>query len=209
MFLVGLELNPDALRGQLRATVAISHASIVVPFVARMRRWRCICTRGSRASDVPFTSFALFIGVAMSITAFPVLARILSDRGMTRTPLGVVALTCAAVDDVTAWCLLALVVGVVQAHAGSALATIVLTLAFIASMFVVVRPIVARLVRAAGERRAVAGRHRAGHRGDARQRARHRGDRRPRDLRRLPARRRHPARQPARSRDASAASRTW
>ena len=56
---------------------------------------------------MPFTSFALFLGVAMSITAFPVLARILTDRGMTRTPLGAVALTCAAVDDVTAWCLLA------------------------------------------------------------------------------------------------------
>jgi Kef-type K+ transport system membrane component KefB len=60
---------------------------------------------------VPFTSFALFIGVAMSITAFPVLARILTDYGMTRTPLGVTALSCAAIDDVTAWCLLAFVVG--------------------------------------------------------------------------------------------------
>jgi len=81
-----------------------------------------------------------------------VLARILSDLGMTRTPLGVVALTCAAIDDVTAWCLLALVVGVVQASAGSALATIVLTLGFIAAMFIGVRPVVARLIRSAGER---------------------------------------------------------
>ena len=104
------------------------------------------------SDDVPFVSFALFMGIAMSITAFPVLARILSDLGMTRTPLGVVALTCAAIDDVTAWCLLALVVGVVQASAGSAPATIVLTLAFIAVMFIVVRPIVARLVHSAGER---------------------------------------------------------
>ena len=63
------------------------------------------------------SSFALFMGVAMSITAFPVLARILTDRGMRQTPLGVIALTCAAVDDVTAWCLLAFVVGIVQAAA--------------------------------------------------------------------------------------------
>ena len=151
MFLVGLELNPDALRGQLRATVAISQTSIVVPFVLGWALAVYLYPRFS-SDDVPFVSFALFLGIAMSITAFPVLARILSDLGMTRTPLGVVALTCAAIDDVTAWCLLALVVGVVQASAGSALTTIVLTLLFIAAMFVVVRPIVARLVRSAGER---------------------------------------------------------
>jgi Kef-type K+ transport system membrane component KefB len=151
MFLVGLELNPDALRGQLRATVAISQTSIVVPFILGWALAVYLYPRFG-SSDVPFVSFALFVGIAMSITAFPVLARILSDLGMTRTPLGVVALTCAAIDDVTAWCLLALVVGFVQASAGSALATIVLTLAFIAAMFVVVRPTVARLVRSAGER---------------------------------------------------------
>jgi Kef-type K+ transport system membrane component KefB len=151
MFLVGLELNPDALRGQLRATAAISQTSIVVPFVLGWALAVYLYPRFS-SDDVPFVSFALFIGIAMSITAFPVLARILSDLGMTRTPLGVVALTCAAIDDVTAWCLLALVVGVVQASAGSALATIVLTLAFIATMFVGVRPVVARLIRSAGER---------------------------------------------------------
>ena len=65
---------------------------------------------------MPFTSFALFLGVAMSITAFPVLARILTDRRMLRTELGAIALSCAATDDVTAWCLLAFVVGVAQAH---------------------------------------------------------------------------------------------
>jgi len=149
MFVVGLELNPDALRGQLRATVAISQTSIVVPFAMGWALAVYLYPRFS-SGDVPFVSFALFLGIAMSITAFPVLARILSDLGMTRTPLGVVALTCAAIDDVTAWCLLALVVGVVQASAGSALATIVLTLTFIAAMFMVVRPIVARLVRSAG-----------------------------------------------------------
>jgi Kef-type K+ transport system membrane component KefB len=82
----------------------------------------------------------------MSVTAFPVLARILKDRQMTQTELGAVALACAAADDVTAWCLLAFVVGVTQAEIESAALVTVLTLAFIAAMFFVVRPIVARLV---------------------------------------------------------------
>src|SRR5688572_8640525 len=100
MFLVGLELNPDLLRGQFRATVATSHASIVLPFVLGSTLALYLYPRFS-TSDVPFTNFALFLGVAMSITAFPVLARILSDRQMIRTKLGVLALTCAAVNDVT------------------------------------------------------------------------------------------------------------
>ena len=152
MFLVGVELNPDVLRGQVHATVATSHASIVVPFVLGSALALFLYPRFSSA-DVPFTSFALFIGIAMSITAFPVLARILSELGMTQTPLGTVALACAAVDDVTAWCLLALVVGVVQASAGSALPVVALTMAFIAVMFLVVRPALVRLVAGAnGER---------------------------------------------------------
>ena len=93
---------------------------------------------------MPFTSFALFMGVAMSITAFPVLARILTDRGIDKTELGVVALSCAAIDDVTAWCLLAFVVGVAQAEVGGAVQTIVLALAYIAFMLLVVRPLAVR-----------------------------------------------------------------
>jgi Kef-type K+ transport system membrane component KefB len=144
MFLVGLELNPDMLRGQVHATVATSHTSIILPFVLGSSLALFLYPRLS-TNDVPFTNFALFLGVAMSITAFPVLARILSDRRMTRTKLGVVALTCAAVDDVTAWCLLAFVVGVVQARAQGALLAAVLTLGFIGFMLAVVRPVAARI----------------------------------------------------------------
>jgi Kef-type K+ transport system membrane component KefB len=86
------------------------------------------------------------MGVAMSITAFPVLARILTDRKMASTELGVIALTCAAADDVTAWCLLAFVVGVAQAKMESAIVVTLLALAFIGAMFIVVRPLVARVV---------------------------------------------------------------
>jgi K+:H+ antiporter len=145
MFLVGLDLNFDLLRDRARAAVATSHASIVAPFVLGSLLALFLYPRLS-TSAVPFTGFALFMGVAMSITAFPVLARILTDRRMSRSELGVVALTCAAADDVTAWCLLAFVVGVVQAQVESAFVVALLTLGFIALMFLLVRPALGRLL---------------------------------------------------------------
>lgn len=146
MFLVGLELNGARLAGRLRAAVAVSHASIVVPFilgaVLSLGLYPTVSNKG-----VSFTSFSLFMGAAMAITAFPVLARILVDHQLERTELGEVALSCAATDDVTAWCLLALVVGVAQADLESAARVIGFTLAFIAIMFFAVRPALHRLVR--------------------------------------------------------------
>ena len=102
--------------------------------------------------NVPFTPFALFLGLSMSVTAFPVLARILNDIGLARTPLGTIALTCAAFEDIAAWCLLAFVVGFVNASAGSALFVAVLTVGFASLMLAVVRPIIARLVAGLEER---------------------------------------------------------
>ncbi|PYQ93994.1 MAG: cation/H(+) antiporter, partial [Acidobacteria bacterium] len=127
MFLVGLQLNAGLLRGRAHATVATSHASIVAPFVLGSLLALFLYPRLS-TSAVPFTSFALFMGVAMSITAFPVLARILTDCGIAQTDLGVVALTCAAADDVTAWCLLAFVIGIAQAKVEGALAVVALAI---------------------------------------------------------------------------------
>ncbi|MBN9519312.1 cation:proton antiporter [bacterium] len=140
MFLVGLELNGAKLKSHAHAAVAISHASIVAPFVLGLLLALPLYPRLSH-SGVPFVSFALFMGVALSVTAFPVLARILADRGLTHTPAGTVALGCAAADDVTAWCLLALVVGVARAEVGSALGVIAGAAAFIAVMFLVVGPL--------------------------------------------------------------------
>jgi len=145
MFLIGLELNPGVLKDRTQATITISHASIVVPFVLGAALALFLYPRLS-SSEVPFTSFALFLGVAMSITAFPVLARILSDLGLQKTPLGALALACAAVDDATAWCLLAIVVGVAQARVHGALVVVGLTIAFIALMLLLVRPVAARLL---------------------------------------------------------------
>ncbi len=150
MFLVGLELNPSVLRARAHATFAISHASIMLPFLLGSGLALYLYPRLS-SREVTFTSFALFMGVAMSITAFPVLARILADRKMQKTPLGVIALGCAATDDVTAWCLLAFVVGVAQAKVGGAFVVLGLTMAYIGIIFFVVRPIAGRVVSSIDE----------------------------------------------------------
>lgn len=146
MFLVGLELNSARLKRQAHAAVAVSHSSIVVPFslgmILAIGLYPIYSHRG-----VPFTSFALFLGAAMAITAFPVLARILTDRGLDKTDLGSVALGCAAADDVTAWCMLALVVGVAQADFSTAARVIGGAIAFIVLMFAIVQPLLGRITR--------------------------------------------------------------
>lgn len=139
MFVIGLELNAGQLASKAHATVAISHASIVLPFLLGTLLALWLYPRMSH-SGVPFTGFAMFLGVSMAVTAFPILARILSDRGMTQTELGTIALACAAADDITAWCLLAFVVGVVNSSLSGAVVTVLLSALYIAVMFLVIRP---------------------------------------------------------------------
>jgi len=114
MFLVGLELDLGHLRELGRAAVMTSQVSIIVPFILGSAFAVYLYPRLSDPS-VSFTGFALFMGAAMSVTAFPVLARILTERNMLRTRVGSVAIACAAVDDVTAWCILAGIVVIVRA----------------------------------------------------------------------------------------------
>jgi Kef-type K+ transport system membrane component KefB len=147
MFMVGLELDAGKIRNRTRATVAISHASIIAPFLLGSVLALWLYPRFSTRA-VPFTVFALFLGVSLSVTAFPVLARILTDRGMHKSRMGVIALTCAAVDDVSAWCLLAFVVSVVNARVSGAAITLALTAFYVTVMLAVVRPVIARFVRA-------------------------------------------------------------
>ena len=109
MFLVGLGINPKELKSQGHAAVLTSHVSITAPFVLASFLAIYLYPRLSDDS-VPFISFALFMGASMSITAFPVLARILSERNMLQSRLGTVSIACAAVDDVTGWCILAYIV---------------------------------------------------------------------------------------------------
>ena len=138
MFLVGLELDLDLLRSKAASTVAIAVAGIVIPFaLGAALAWPLHDTLAP--AGVSFTSFALFLGVSMSITAFPVLARILDDRGLQRTPIGVMALTCAAIADVMAWCMLAFVVSVSEATPRGAVLTVTLTALYIALMLTVGR----------------------------------------------------------------------
>ncbi len=151
MFLVGLDFNPGQLKSHVFAAVAISHASIIVPFLLGVALAWPLFERLA-PSEIPFLSFALFMGVAMAVTAFPVLARILTDRGIASSDLGVLALSCAAVDDVTAWCLLALVSGVVKSQAGGAVYVVAFSLAYIGAMLFAVRPVAGRLIARADGR---------------------------------------------------------
>ncbi|HTN85203.1 MAG TPA: cation:proton antiporter [Sorangium sp.] len=145
MFLIGLELDPKLLRGRGHASVLISHTSIVLPFALGGVLSLYLYPRLSE-SNVPFASFTLFMGVAMSITAFPVLARILTDKRLLGTKVGALTITCAAVDDVTAWCILAFVVSIARSTGlVGAVWTTFFALAYIAGMMFVIRPFLARL----------------------------------------------------------------
>jgi Kef-type K+ transport system membrane component KefB/nucleotide-binding universal stress UspA family protein len=145
MFLVGLEFDARMLRGRGHAAVAISHTSIIVPFALGAVLAHYLYPRLAPAG-VPFSSFTLFMGVAMSITAFPVLARILVERRLLKTKIGAVAITCAAVDDVTAWCILAFVVSIVRAASlADGVRTTVLALAYVVFVLRIVKPLVERL----------------------------------------------------------------
>lgn len=149
MFLVGLEVDLSLVRGRERIASMVSLSSVVLPFGLGLALATVLYPRHDTVNGrlIEFPALALFLGVAMSITAFPVLARILSDRGMHRTPVGVLSLACAAVDDVTAWSLLAIVIAVTTSGSLGGVALVILgTAAFAALMFLVVRPLLAGLV---------------------------------------------------------------
>jgi Kef-type K+ transport system membrane component KefB len=139
MFLIGLELDPKYLRGNLKTAVVTSGVSILVPFslagILSLLIYPIISN-----SNVSFTAFALFLGAAMSITAFPVLARIITENNLQNTRLGTLALTCAAVDDVTAWCLLALAIAVTRTNSmAGAVPIIIYSILYIGAILTVGR----------------------------------------------------------------------
>lgn len=140
MFLVGLELDSSYLRGKARASVAISQVSIFFPFILGVGVAGWLYPNYAPV-NVSFLPFALFMGIAMSITAFPVLVRILTENGIFKTRLGAIATACAAVDDITAWCLLAFVVAISRAQGfAGAIWTTVMALIFVSVMFCLMRP---------------------------------------------------------------------
>jgi Kef-type K+ transport system membrane component KefB len=146
MFLVGLELDLGHLRELGRAAVMTSQVSIILPFILGSSFAVYLYPRLSN-TGVNFTGFALFMGAAMSVTAFPVLARILTERDMLRTRVGSVAIACAAVDDVTAWCILAAIVVIVRASSSELPVWLTVTglAVFVLSMLLLIRPALRRL----------------------------------------------------------------
>ncbi|STZ27622.1 Inner membrane protein ybaL [Myroides odoratus] len=150
MFVIGMELDLKILKNKAHDAVLISHASIVIPFALGMALAYYIFE--SFAPDgVDFLSFGLFLGISMSITAFPVLARIVQERGLQKTRIGTIVITCAAADDITAWCLLAAVIAIVQAGSFvSSLYIIALAIVYVIVMLKLVRPFLARIAKYQG-----------------------------------------------------------
>jgi len=145
MFIVGMEIDINVLRNKAHDAVVISHASIIIPFSLGMGLAYFIY-KSFAPVGVGFTSFGLFIGISMSITAFPVLARIVQERGIHKTRLGTVVITCAAADDITGWSILAAVIAIAKAGSFvSSIYTILLALAYVFLMIKIVRPFLKRV----------------------------------------------------------------
>ncbi|MCF2443180.1 cation:proton antiporter [Dyadobacter sp. CY345] len=145
MFVIGMELDLKILKNKAQEAIVVSHASIIFPFALGIGLAFVIYERFAPA-EVNFLSFALFTGIALSITAFPVLARIVQERGLSKTKLGTLAITCAATDDITAWCLLAAVIAIVKAGSVfSAIYTILMAGSYVLIMLKIVQPFLKKL----------------------------------------------------------------
>ena len=145
MFVIGMELDLKVLKNKANEAVVISHASIVIPFALGIGLAYFVYSSFA-PEGVRFLSFSLFMGIAMSITAFPVLARIVQERGIHKTKLGAIVITCAAADDITAWCILAVVIAIVKAGTFvSSLYIIMLAVVYVLVMLFIVKPFLKRI----------------------------------------------------------------
>ncbi len=147
MFLVGLELDTSEIKKHRKSSVTIAGFSVLLPFVLGIGLALVLFDRfaASGAGKLPFV---LFVGAAMAVTAFPVLARIVKDGGLSNEPIGILALTCAAVDDVSAWCLLAFATSAANGSMGAAIATVGMTVALVGTTVLVGRPVLVKVVGA-------------------------------------------------------------
>lgn len=145
MFVIGMELDLSALKNKMGTTFVISQASIVIPYFMGM--WLAYYLYEEfAAGQTDFISFALFIGISMSITAFPVLARIVQEKGLTKSHLGTISIASAAFNDVTAWCVLAAVIAISKTGSlYSSLFNIGLAVAYILVMMFLVKPFLKRI----------------------------------------------------------------
>ena len=145
MFIVGMELDLKTLQKKAHEAVIISHASIIFPFTLGMGLAYFIY-QSFAPDNINFLSFSLFIGISMSITAFPVLARIVQERQLTKTRIGAIVITCAAADDISAWCILAAVIAIVKAGSViSAFYIILMAVGYVILMLKVIQPFLKRL----------------------------------------------------------------
>ncbi len=140
MFVIGMELNIDNIKHRTSQIIVISHSSIIIPFALGMLLAYFVYLDFA-ANITRFLPFALFIGISMSITAFPVLARIIQEKGLTKKHLGSISIASAAIDDVTAWCILAVVIAISSTGSIiSSLFTILMAITYIAIMLMIIRP---------------------------------------------------------------------
>ncbi|MEI7810802.1 MAG: cation:proton antiporter [Ignavibacteria bacterium] len=145
MFIIGMELDVKKIKSRASDALIVSHTAIAFSYLLGVLVSLYLYHEFA-AGDIPFFSFALFMGIAMSITAFPVLARIIQEKGHSKTPLGVFVLTCAAVDDVTAWCILAVVIAIIKAGTIlNSLFTIALVLVYVFFMLRVVHSLLQKI----------------------------------------------------------------
>ena len=145
MFIVGMEFEVGRLKNKVLNALIISNASIIFPyFLGIMTSF--FLYKHFAAEGIKFSAFALFIGISVSITAFPVLAKILQERNLTKTSLGALVITCAAFNDLTSWCILGLVIAIVKGGSFlGVLLIVVLTLVFILLMFFIIRPLLQKI----------------------------------------------------------------
>jgi Kef-type K+ transport system membrane component KefB len=140
MFVIGMELDFKVLKTKTTDALVISHIGIIIPYTMGFGLSFFIYEEFAPPT-IDFISFALFMGIAMSIAAFPVMARIIQERNLTKTKLGTLAITCAASDDITAWCILAAVIAIVKAGTiTGALFTIGLSVIYLILMIKLVQP---------------------------------------------------------------------
>ncbi|MFN8242440.1 MAG: cation:proton antiporter [Ferruginibacter sp.] len=145
MFVIGMELEVSAIRKQAYGAFIVSHTSIIVPFASGMALAYFLYTDFAPA-HITFLAFSLFMGIALSITAFPVLARILQERNLTKTNLGIMSITSAAIGDLTAWFILAAVIAIVKAGSSvSILFSLGMTAIYIAIMMLIIKPLLHKL----------------------------------------------------------------
>lgn len=145
MFVVGMELDLSVLKKQVGEVVIVSHSSIVLPFILGVGLGFFLY-KSFAPAHVSFISFGLFIGISMSITAFPVLARIVQERGIHKSKLGTIVITAAAIDDITAWSLLAIVIAIVKAGSViSAVPTVLMAILYVVVMMKLIRPFLKRI----------------------------------------------------------------